>query len=184
VSRYVKEAAVLTHQLGKPLGARQHFLSFDYDVLFRAQEACGIEYDMSMGYPDRTGPRAGFSYPYFPFCLAEDRPYDVVQISLFLMDVTLCSYMGLTAADAWRAIEAELSALCRKNGCVSAVWHPIVFGGARDPGYDGLFWNMIEYVKRTGGLATDGRAINAAWRQRAQAYDSFPATGTRSVSWH
>ncbi len=50
---------------------------------------------MSMGFPDRIGPRAGFSYPYFPYCLDEDRPYDVVEISLFLMDVTLRSYMGL-----------------------------------------------------------------------------------------
>ena len=43
-----------------------------------------------------------------------------------------------------------------KRGCVSAVWHPIVFGGARDPGYDRLFWDMVEHVPGIGGLATDG----------------------------
>ena len=90
-----QEARLLGERLARPLGSRQHFLSFDYDTLFAAQEEAGIRYDMSMGYPDRLGPRAGFSHPYFPYNLREDRPYRVLQFSLFLMDVTLRSYMGL-----------------------------------------------------------------------------------------
>jgi hypothetical protein len=57
------------------VGSRPHFLSFDYDTLFAAQEETGIKYDMSMGFPDRTGPRAGFSFPYFPVYLAKNRPW-------------------------------------------------------------------------------------------------------------
>ena len=38
---YVEEVALLTQRLGKPLGSRQHFLSFDYDALFSAQERGG-----------------------------------------------------------------------------------------------------------------------------------------------
>ncbi|MFO1152686.1 MAG: polysaccharide deacetylase family protein [Rhodospirillales bacterium] len=170
---YGEEAELLAARLGRPRGSRQHFLSFDYDALFAAQERAGIRYDMSMGFPDRPGPRAGFSYPYFPYCLEEDRPFDVLQISLFLMDVTLRGYLGLKGAAARRIIEDIVRDLCEKRGCVSAVWHPIVFGGARDPGYDRLYWDMIESVRDKGGLATDGRAINAFWRQRAQRSASF-----------
>lgn len=170
---YVGEAELLAQRLARPLGSRQHFLSFDYDVLFSAQERAGIQYDMSMGFPDRTGPRAGFSYPYFPYCLDEDRPYDVLQISLFLMDVTLRSYMKLKGAAAWRAVQGAIDDLRRKRGCVSVVWHPIVFGGARDPGSDRLFWAMVEHVRSHGGLATDGRTINDDWRRRAGQYASF-----------
>jgi hypothetical protein len=170
---YVEEVALLTQRLGRPLGSRQHFLSFDYDALFAAQEEAGIQYDMSMGFPDRTGPRAGFSYPYFPYCLKEDRPYRVLQLSLFLMDVTLRSYLGLKGARAWGAVAGALNDLRHKRGCVSAVWHPIVFGGARDPGYDQLFWDMVSHVRETGGLATDGRTINDFWRGRARRYPSF-----------
>jgi hypothetical protein len=172
---YAEEVALLARRLGAPAGSRQHFLSFDYDVLFEAQERAGIRYDMSMGYPDRTGPRAGFSYPYFPYSLERDRPYDVVEISLFLMDVTLRSYMGLKGARAWEAIAHVLDDLRRKRGCVSAVWHPIVFAGARDPGYDQLFWKLVESVRTCGGLATDGRTIDAHWRSHARAYPSFAA---------
>jgi hypothetical protein len=170
---YVEEAALLSRRLGRPLGSRQHFLSFDYDTLFSAQEQAGIQYDMSMGYPDHPGPRAGFSYPYFPYCLEEDRPYDVLQISLFLMDVTLRSYLGLKGQKAWQRVAAVIDDLRQKRGCASLVWHPIVFGGARDPGYDRLFWDIVNHVRETGGLATDGRTINAYWREKADSYLSF-----------
>jgi hypothetical protein len=173
---YAEEVALLSRQLGAPAGSRQHFLSFDYDVLFEAQERAGIRYDMSMGFPDRIGPRAGFSYPYFPYSLERDRPFDVVEISLFLMDVTLRSYMGLKGARAWNAVANAIDDLCRKRGCVSAVWHPIVFGGARDPGYDQLFWKLVENVRARRGLATDGRTIDTYWRGRARAYPSFSVT--------
>jgi hypothetical protein len=172
-SWYKEEAALLAKRLCKPLGSRQHFLSFDYDSLFSAQEQAGIEYDMSMGYPDATGPRAGFSYPYFPYCLKLDRPYKVLQFSLFLMDVTLRSYMSLKGEKAWDSIKATLDVVSNKGGCVSVVWHPIVFGGARDPGYDNLFWRMIKYTQDNGGLATDGRTINKFWRNLAKNYTSF-----------
>ena len=170
---YAAEVELLARRLGRPLGSRQHYLSFEYDTLFATQEEVGIQYDMSMGFPDRTGPRAGFSFPYFPYCLEEDRPYDIVQISLFLMDVTLRSYLGLKGVRATEAASATLNELQRKKGCASVVWHPIVFGGARDPGYDELYWAVIEHVRRTGGLATDGRTINDFWRERARCYPSF-----------
>jgi hypothetical protein len=170
---YVQEALLLAQRLCRPLGSRQHFLSFDYDALFTAQEAAGIRYDMSMGFPDRPGPRAGFSFPYFPYNLREDRPYRVLQISLFLMDVTLSGYLGLRADSAQATIDACLDALQAKRGCASIVWHPIVFGGARDPGYDDLYFRLLERVRDGGGLATDGRTIDSFWREQARHYPSF-----------
>jgi hypothetical protein len=170
---YVEEAVHLRERLGAAQGSRQHFLAFRYDTLFSAQEQAGITYDMSLGFPDQPGPRAGFSYPYFPYCVEHDRPYDVLQLSLFLMDVTLRGYLGLKAAAAWPRVVAMLDELRSKGGCVSIVWHPIVFAGARDPGYDQLFWRLVDYVCDTDGLATDGRTINDFYRERARTYSSF-----------
>ncbi len=170
---YVEEAELLARRLTRALGSRQHFLSFDYDNLFAAQEQAGIRYDMSIGYPDRPGPRAGFSYPYFPYNLREDRPYRVLQISLFLMDVTLRGYLKLRPEPARRVIEECLADLRSKGGCASAVWHPIVFGGARDPGYDELYFDMASRIGAMGGLATDGRTVDGFWRARASRYASF-----------
>src|SRR5262249_12657590 len=58
-SWYCEEVALLTRRLGRPKGSRQHFLSFDYDTLFAAQERSGVRFDMSVGYADRIGARAG-----------------------------------------------------------------------------------------------------------------------------
>lgn len=170
---YQEEVQLLSERLTRPLGSRQHYLSFDYDALFTIQEKSGIQFDMSMGYPDRIGPRAGFSFPYFPWNEELQRPYDVLEISLFLMDVTLRSYMELNSADAWLEIGESLDELRRKRGGVSVVWHPIVFGGARDPGYGELFWKLVDRVNATNGVATDGRTINEFWRRRAANYPSF-----------
>lgn len=170
---YAEEAAELAKYLAAPVGSRQHFLSFDYDSLFDAQERAGIQFDMSMGYPDRTGPRAGFSFPYFPYSLAQERPYNVVEIGLTLMDVTLRSYMKLSREAAWSEIGQQINNLLAVGGCTSVVWHPIVFGGARDPGMDDLFWGMIEAIQMAEGVATDGRSINAHVRERARLYPSF-----------
>lgn len=175
---YAEEVERLTRRLARPVGSRQHYLSFDYDALFAAQERNGIEYDMSLGYPDRIGARAGFSCPYFPYDLSADRPYRVLQISLFLMDVTLRSYMGLKGEAAWDAIEASLQALRKRGGGASAVWHPIVFGGARDPGYDRLYWRLTERVGELDGMATDGRTVNAAWRGLAKHYPGLRAAAS------
>jgi hypothetical protein len=176
---YAEEVAALARRLAAPVGSRQHYLSFAYDGLFAAQERSGIRFDMSMGFPDRIGPRAGFSHPYFPYCLAEDRPYDVVEISLFLMDVTLRGYMHLKGERAWKAIADSVEDLRGKRGCASVVWHPIVFGGARSPGYDRLFWALAERVRSRGGLPADGRTIDAFWRERARHYPSFAAAASR-----
>ena len=177
---YEEEAAALARRFGAVRGSRQHYLSFDYDVLFSAQERSGIEYDMSMGFPDRVGSRVGFSYPYFPFNLEEDRPYDVVQLCLLLMDVTLRGYMRQGRDEAWETIEQQLEGLEKTGGCGSVVWHPIVFGGARDPGYGELFWRMVRHVQERGGLATDGASINNYWRSRAASYASLAPVVGRS----
>jgi len=170
---YADEVALLTERLAAPQGSRQHYLSFDYDTLFAVQERTGILYDMSMAWPDRLGTRAGFSFPYFPWNLDEDRPYDVLELSLVLMDVTLQGYMNLPAREGWEKIRESLDELRAKRGAFSVVWHPIVFGGARDPGYGDLFWQLAQYTRDNGGLATDGKTINDFWRQSAKPYQSF-----------
>lgn len=170
---YEREVQRLTDIFQRPRGSRQHFLSFEYDRLFRAQERSGVEFDMSIGFPDRTGSRVGFSFPYFPYCLEEERPYDVVEIGLCLMDVTLRSYMGLTGQRAWEESRERIDDVRRVGGCVSIVWHPIVFGNARDPGFGDLYWRIVDYIVSSGGLATDGQEINSMWRERARDYESF-----------
>ena len=189
---YIEEVELLARRLSRPQGSRQHFLSFDYDTLFAAQEQAGIQYDMSMGYPDSPGPRAGFSYPYFPYNLREDRPYRVLQISLFLMDVTLRGYLGLRPTAAKTVIDACLHELRDKRGCASAVWHPIVFGGARDPGYDSLYYEMTrqKFDGRDGDrwpqvntIGVNAHPGNTASRANPPRRETDAAPNPETISW-
>ena len=63
---YVEEVALLAQRLGRPLGSRQHFLSFDYDALFAAQEQAGIQYDMSHGLSRSCRTASRVFLPLFP----------------------------------------------------------------------------------------------------------------------
>lgn len=180
---YEQEAARIRECFGEVTGSRQHYLSFRQETLFRAQERAGIQFDMSLGYADQIGFRSGFSFPFFPYCFDEDRPYNVLQISLFLMDVTLRGYMGFGPDEALKRIQEQLGALARTGGCGSVVWHPILFGDARDPGYGPLFWKLIDEVEDRNGLATDGATVNAFWRGQMEGYTSFsPQTEMQSTA--
>jgi hypothetical protein len=47
--------------------------------------------------------------------------------------------MALSNQQAREEVDVTLERLRRKGGCASVVWHPIVFGGTRDPGIDDVF---------------------------------------------
>ena len=90
------KSKILAEQLAPPLGSRQHF--------FRSIRTC-CSWPRSVrvssttcrwGIPTGLGAASGFSFPFFPYCVEEDRPYDVVQIGLVIMDVTLRTYMALS----------------------------------------------------------------------------------------
>ncbi len=170
---YVEEAELLAERLERPRGSRQHYLSFDFHNLFSAQEIAGVEYDMSVGFPDQVGFRSGFSHPYFPFNLKENRPFRVLEISLFLMDVTLRGYLKLKGEAAWEAIVDQVDGLKTRQGCGSIVWHPVLFAGARDPGFDTLYWKAVQGILDAGGLAASGSDINKHCRALAKGYTSF-----------
>ena len=54
---------------------------------------------------DRPGLRAGFSHPYRPYDLAADRPLDLIELPLAVMDATLqdAHYLGLSPGAGLRA---------------------------------------------------------------------------------
>jgi hypothetical protein len=160
---YVEEVELLARRLSRPQGSRQHFLSFNYDTLFAAREQAGINTTCRWA-ADGPGPRAVL-LPYFRTTCAKTGLSRAAD-RLFLMDVTLRGYLGLRPAAAKTVIDACLHELRDKRGCASAVWHPIVFGGARDPGYDSLYYEMTRQISSMGGLGTDGHTVNTHYVKR------------------
>jgi hypothetical protein len=80
----------LERLLGEPVaGGRAHYLRFDPDRSYGFLDAQGIEYDESLGYPDRAGYRAGIAGAYHPPDPQTGRALNLVEIPLSLMDVAL-----------------------------------------------------------------------------------------------
>ena len=104
----------------------------------------------------------------------ENRPYDVVEISLFFMDVTLRGYMSLRPAKAARdVIESGLTDLRRKARRRVGGVAPDRFRRRTRSGLRPVVLGTRRAGPGDGRMATDGRTINDFWRERARNYASF-----------
>ena len=90
----------------------------------RELDQLGFAYDSSQGYADGPGMRAGLSLPYRPYDLAADRPLDMLELPLVVMDATLAEdrYLGLEAdAGLDRAVAVLERAARRRRRRVGAL---------------------------------------------------------------
>ena len=97
-----------------------------------------------MAFAEHEGFRCGCSFPFRPYSLAEERPLDLVELPLAVMDGTLQEphYRGLAAADAELAAAAVLARALRSGGAVSLLWHNNRFDKRVSRGYDKVYWRL------------------------------------------
>ncbi|HXQ21413.1 MAG TPA: polysaccharide deacetylase family protein [Candidatus Acidoferrales bacterium] len=148
-------------------GGRQHYLNFEPAELFREAAAAGLGYDLSVGYNDRSGPRAGTYFPFRPNDLDAKRPYQFWEIPFVLMDTTLATTYRLGATEALAHAQAVLDPVAAAGGCVAIIWHQEQCGGLLDPGYDRTYFQLLEWLAGKGGRLTTGASLiaelDAAW---------------------
>lgn len=145
--RLARERRVLEQIVGPAAGQRQHFLRFTIPASWEMYAALGFAYDSSLGFAEREGSRAGFSFPFFPYSFRRRRPYPFLEIPLTLMDATLYAYRGLSAEEARQAAEYLLEHVASAGGCFTLLWHNATFDEADLPGYGALFWEIIEMAR-------------------------------------
>ena len=147
-------------------GIRYHYLRCLYHETLPLLEQARFSYDTSLAFAEHEGFRCGCSFPFRPYFLAEERPLDLVELPLAVMDGTLqeSHYRGLAAA------EAELTAasvLCRalgSGGAVSLLWHNNRFDRRVSRGYDKVYWNLVDQALARGAWLTSAGEIVAHWR--------------------
>jgi peptidoglycan/xylan/chitin deacetylase (PgdA/CDA1 family) len=154
---------------GRPVaGVRFHYLRCLYHETLPLLDAEGFVYDTSLAFAEREGYRCGFSHPFHPFDLRRDRPLDLVELPLAVMDSTLQEphYRGLRADAARGAALAALAPLARSGGAAAVLWHQNRFDPHVGRGYDAVYWDLVRWVRREGGLATSAAEAVATWRRR------------------
>ncbi|MGZ4462994.1 MAG: polysaccharide deacetylase family protein [Gaiellaceae bacterium] len=162
------EAQALHALAGELDGHRFHYLRVDPHRNLRPLDRLGFHYDTSLGFADRYGFRAGIAQPFRPWDFAAERPLDLIEIPLAVMDATLAEerYLGLSAAEAEQRLNVLLDWAAGNGGAFSVVWHPDRFDPAQARGWDRLYYRFIAAVKERGGacVTCEDLAAEAASR--------------------
>jgi hypothetical protein len=138
-----REVAALREVLGdRPLGGRQHYLRWCPETWIH-WETSGLSYDSTLGFADRIGFRAGTCIPYRPWLFALNRPADLLEIPLLVMDGTLFVYMKLDQERSLREVRDLLARCQAVGGVFTLVWHN---NNLLDPRYRSLYLELLAQI--------------------------------------
>jgi peptidoglycan/xylan/chitin deacetylase (PgdA/CDA1 family) len=166
--RLGEEKSALEALAGPVRGQRYHYLRVDPRDNLVPLEELGFAYDSSLGYASRLGFRAGIAHPFRPWSLESDRPLDLVEIPLAVMDVTLAEerYLGLRARAAQERIASLLDWAAENGGGFAILWHTDRFDPWTARGWDRLYEWTIGAVRERGGVCLGAGELAeeaAAW---------------------
>lgn len=154
LERLTRERLLLAQLDGPLIGHRYHYLRVDPHRNLAPLAGIGFRYDTSLGFPDALGFRAGIAHPFRPWDFVHERPADLVEVPLAVMDATLAEerYAGLSAAEAKPPVLRLLDWAAEHGGGFSILWHPERFDGPSARGWDQLYFELIEEVRERGGI--------------------------------
>ena len=167
LDRLARERALLAQLDGPLVGHRYHYLRVDPHRNLVPLAEIGFRYDTSLGFPDALGFRAGIAHPFRVWDLEHDRPSDLIEVPLAVMDATLAEerYEGLTAAAAKPRVLALLDWAAEHGGGFSILWHPERFDAPSARGWDRLYFELIDAVRERGGVCMSSGELAASAAQ-------------------
>lgn len=150
-------------------GMRYHYLRCLYHETLPLLDRQGFGYDTSLAFAEREGLRCGFSFPFHPYDLRRERPLDLVELPLAIMDSSLQEkkYRGLDAPQAREAAQAVLETLRGADGAAALLWHHNRFHPYVGCGYGDVYWQLLDWIKEQGGVALPAGELVRRYRERA-----------------
>jgi hypothetical protein len=153
--------------LGAPVrGLRFHYLRMRWTEVVGRLDRLGIEYDTTLGFSDRPGPRAGFSFPFPPWDHQTGRPASFLELPLLLMDATLAEprYMRLSPSKGRKEVDKVLDRLAATGGGAAVLWHNDRFDPVYGRGWGGVYEHLLDGIVARGGTAGTGAALCDWWK--------------------
>lgn len=148
-----------------PLRAvRQHYLRYDPESTPRLHAEAGFTIDSTIGFADRPGFRRGTCLPHRLFDLQNDRPLDVWEMPLTIMESALFNRQDMTVDEAVESTRL-LTATCRRFGgaCV-VLWHNTLWDELDCPGWGEHFTRTLQGASRDDALIASLHSALRAWR--------------------
>ncbi len=163
-----KELTLLREAGFHPIGYRSHRLAFSFQKTFAILEQAGIQYDSTLGFWEHAGYRAGISYPYKPYNLEENRPFNILEIPLHVMDVSLFSpismHMNIASGRKWMTERINITK--QKGSHLSLLWHYRTYDNIDYPGWGQLYRDTIRYAKKNGGWVCSVNDLYHYWTDK------------------
>ena len=169
---YIKDTKKELERLQKlypeQLGYRSHKLSFQYQSTYDILEKMNLKYDASLGYWEHIGFRAGISFPFYPYNLDKDEPYNILEIPLVVMDTTLISKAGMAQNPFVASYRlSKLIQRARKfQSHISVLWHNNTFDSIDFPGWTWLYWSLIRRAKKNQAWVCSSDDLYDYWINR------------------
>ena len=139
------------------LGGRQHYLRWSPET-WLDWEASGLVYDTTVGFADRIGFRAGTSFAYRPWSLAQNRELHLIEIPLIVMDCTPVKYMGLPRTEGLQRVRKCIERVREVGGTFTMLWHNVPL---MEPKYHGWYEPILDMLGDSRSFAVP--AAEAFW---------------------
>jgi hypothetical protein len=124
---------------------RYHFLKFDWPQACIEIEQAGIKLDSSLGFAEHIGFRNSYGLPFKPYDMANDRPYNFIEVPLNIMDRTLQMYMQLDPEAALKQVKQFFETNAH-NCIVTLLWHNEFFSPYQPNGFGPFYKGLLEYL--------------------------------------
>jgi peptidoglycan/xylan/chitin deacetylase (PgdA/CDA1 family) len=147
------EKTELERLAGPVWGQRYHYLRVDPHRNLAPLDRLGFGYDSSLGFAGAPGFRAGIATPFRPWDVERDRPLELVEIPLAVMDATFEErYLGLSARQAEPHVRRVLEYAAEQGGGFAILWHTDRFDAASAERWDELYERTLAAVSELGGI--------------------------------
>jgi peptidoglycan/xylan/chitin deacetylase (PgdA/CDA1 family) len=148
-----RERALLAQLDGPLIGHRYERLRLDPHRNLASLTRLGFRYDSTLGFPDALGFRAGIAHPFRPWDPTRERPADLIEVPLAVVDATLGGEGDEVPPMAAKPrLLALLDWAAEHGGGFAILWAPERFGVASGDGWDRLYVELIEAVHERGGV--------------------------------
>lgn len=172
----------LEEQIGARItGVRQHYLRFDAQTTWRAQQKAGLEYDTTVGFADQAGFRAGTCLPFHPFDVDRGRPISLLELPLIAMDGTFLRYLRYDMDRMEQEIQALFHTVQAHGGLFVFLFHPHLFDENEFLGARALYERFLAEVQDARAAVMTGSQIATWWQARASVKQIGEERGS---TWH
>lgn len=144
----------------KPVsGIRQHYLKYHIPVTTKIQQNSGIQYDASLGFAEQIGFRNSYALPFRLYDFENGQAFDIWQIPLNVMDVTLLGYMEIPVEEILEAIRPILAEVSRFGAIIAMLWHNCNLDNEEFPGIYEVYQKVLKEVMNAGCCSKTGAQI-------------------------